>query len=100
MELKHAVIQPLLKKLDLELVMKNYRPVSNLPFLGKALEAAVIMQFDEQINENNLTHVKQSAYKKYHRTKTLLVKIHNNIMSSLNKGEVVMLVLLKSLSCI
>ena len=98
MELKHAVIKPLLKKLDLELMMKNYRPVSNLPFLGKALEAAVIMQFDKHLNENSLADVKQSAYKKYHSTETLLLKIHNDIMSSLDKGEVVMLVLLDLLA--
>jgi hypothetical protein len=93
-ELKHAVIKPLLKKLDLELTMKNYRPVSNLPFLGKALEAAVIMQFNEHVQKNNLGDTKQSAYKKFHSTETLLLRIHDDIMTSLDKGEVVMLVLL------
>ena len=94
LKLKHAVVKPLLKKLDLDLVMKNYRPVSNLPFLGKALEAAVIMQYEEHLKENNLADMKQSAYKKYHSTETLLLKINNDIMASLDKGEAVMLVLL------
>jgi hypothetical protein len=93
-ELKHAVIKPLLKKLDLELTMKNYRPVSNLPFLGKALEAAVIMQFEEHLNQNGLTDMKQSAYKKFHSTETLLVKVHNDIMTSLDRNEATLLVLL------
>lgn len=35
MQLKHAIIKPLLKKLNLELTKKNYRPVSNLPFLSQ-----------------------------------------------------------------
>ena len=52
------------------------------------------MQFDKHLNDNSLADMKPSAYKKYHSTETLLLKIHNDIMSSLDKGEVVMLVLL------
>jgi hypothetical protein len=93
-QLKHAIIRPLLKKSGLELVMKNYRPVSNLPFLGKALEAAVILQFNEHIEKNKLDDKKQSAYKRHHSTETLLSKIHNDIMLSLDNGDTVMLVML------
>ena len=32
---KMAIVRPLLKKLGLELVESNYRPVSNLPFCQK-----------------------------------------------------------------
>jgi len=40
--LKEAVLRPLLKKpgLDSE-VLKNYRPISNLPFLSKLIEKVV-----------------------------------------------------------
>ena len=40
--LKHALVKPLLKKphLDCE-ILKNFRPVSNLPFLSKILEKVV-----------------------------------------------------------
>ncbi|GFS17749.1 RNA-directed DNA polymerase from mobile element jockey [Elysia marginata] len=42
---KHAVVIPLLKKQNLNPdEFKNYRPVSNLPFLSKILEKAVLMQ--------------------------------------------------------
>ncbi len=37
-DLKLAIIKPLLKKLGLDLVKQNYRPVSNLAFLGKLIE--------------------------------------------------------------
>jgi hypothetical protein len=50
--LKHALVKPLLKKLGLELSKKNYRPVSNLQFLGKALESAVITQFHEHLSKH------------------------------------------------
>ena len=93
-QLKHAIIKPLLKKLNLELISKNYRPVSNLPFLSKILEACVIQQFMDHMTENDLHDKKQSAYKKFHSTETLLLKVHNDIMANLNKNELVMLVML------
>ena len=35
---KMAIIKPLIKKAGLELICKNYRPISNLSFLSKILE--------------------------------------------------------------
>ena len=43
---KVAVIHPLVKKAGLELIPKNYRPVSNLPFLSKVLEQHVLIRFN------------------------------------------------------
>ena len=41
-EFKHARIRPLLKKSGLDIdTLKNYRPVSNLPFISKVLEKVV-----------------------------------------------------------
>ena len=41
--MKEALVTPLLKKDDLDPeVLKNYRPVSNLPFLSKVLERVVV----------------------------------------------------------
>ena len=44
---KVAIVRPLLKKLDLDLIFKNYRSVSNLCFLSKVLEKCVLKQLDE-----------------------------------------------------
>ena len=33
-----ATVRPLLKKMELQLVLSNFRPVSNLPFLAMAIE--------------------------------------------------------------
>ena len=38
--LKNAAVRPLLKKANLPLEEKNYRPVSNLSYLGKLIERA------------------------------------------------------------
>ena len=39
---KVATVRPLLKKLGLELILNNYRPVSNLCFLLKVLEKCAL----------------------------------------------------------
>ena len=93
-ELKHALVRPLLKKAGLDLIKKNYRPVSNLSFLGKVIEGAVIKQYIDHLTKNKLSDDNQSAYKKFHSTETLLTKIHNDIMMNLSDGDVTMLVLL------
>ena len=92
--LKHAVIKPLLKKLGLELINKNYRPVSNLSFISKLIEEAVMQQFSKHMKLNNLNDDKQSAYKQFHSTETLLLKVQNDILMKMDEGEVVILVLL------
>ena len=71
---------------------KNYRPVSNLPFLSKVLEKIVSKRIEEYLQENNLLDVNQSAYRKYHSTETTMIKIHNDILNHLDKGCFVLLV--------
>ena len=44
--------------------------------------------------ENNLYVPLQSAYRPYHSTETALLKVHNDILRALDKGECVFLVLL------
>ena len=67
---KTAIIKPLLKKVGLELICKNYRPATNLSFLSKILEKCVLLQFNTHCMEitfyqdtnqhiGNIFHVKQ-----------------------------------------
>lgn len=37
---KEALVHPILKKIGLELLLKNYRPISNLPFMSNVIERA------------------------------------------------------------
>ena len=92
--LKHVIIRPLLKKLGLELKKKNYRPVSNLSFISKLIESAVVLQYVEHLQINNLQDDRQSAYKQHHSTETVLLKVLNDILMKIDQGQVVMLVLL------
>jgi hypothetical protein len=92
---KRAVIRPLLKKPDLDKdILKNYRPVSNLPFISKLLERIVASRLDTHLSEHGLLDTYQSAYRKHHSTETALLKVVNDIIEDLDKGSNVALVLL------
>jgi hypothetical protein len=92
---KSAIVRPLLKKPGLDPnVLKNYRPVSNLPFLSKVLEKVVDSRLESHLTEHNLHANHQSAYRKFHSTETALLKVQNDILQSLDKNCVTALVLL------
>ena len=91
-DFKSARIKPLLKKpsMDTE-ILKNYRPVSNLPFLSKVLEKLVDVQISHHLNVINLHDTSQSAYKKYHSTETALLKVQSDILRALDKCDITVL---------
>ncbi len=94
-DLKQAVITPVLKKPNLDKEqLNNYRPVSNLPFIGKLCERLAIKRLDDHFNQNNYNEIHQSAYKPFHSTETALVKVHHDIVTALGENQAVLLVLL------
>ena len=80
LSLKKAIINPLLKKLGLELMKKNYRPVSNLAFISKLIEKAVAVQLIEHLKINKLYDKFQSAYRTYYSTETALLRVKNDLL--------------------
>ena len=89
------MITPLIKKPTLNPdLLKNYRPVSNLPTLGKIIEYPAVSRFKHHLNVNNLTETYQSAYKSSHSTETALLKVKNDMLNELDKGKALILVLL------
>ena len=92
---KEAHVTPLLKKSNLPVNnLKNYRPVSNLSFISKIIEKVVSNRLQAHINSNELNNPMQSAYRKFHSTETALLRVHNDISVSLDKGHVKALTLL------
>ena len=51
---KCALVSPLLKKPGLQLLLKNYRPVSNLQYISKFTEKAVFQQMHSHMSINSL----------------------------------------------
>lgn len=74
--------------------MQNYRPVSKLTFLSKVIERVVAKQLNVHMQENNLHDQFQSAYRQDHSTETALLKVHNDSLSAVDRGCVVVLVML------
>ena len=92
---KSSYVRPLLKKSDLDQsTLKNYRPVSNLPFVSKVLEKVVSSRIENHLSLHNLHEHHQSAYRKFHSTETALLKVQNDILQSLDQNNVTVLVLL------
>ena len=93
--LKHATIRPMIKDTDEDPdVLKNYRPISNTPFVAKLLEKAALRQLNIHIEENNLHNQFQSGYKKNHSCETAIFKITNDIMQFASEKKVIPLILL------
>ena len=92
---KEAHVRPLLKKTSLpKNELKNYRPVSNLSFISKILEKIVANRLQAHIKNNHLCNPLQSVYRRHHSTESALLKVHNDIIISMDKGEVTALTLL------
>ena len=93
--LKMAYIKPHLKDSSLDHNdLKNYRPVSNLPFLSKLIERVVLKRLNTHMERNNLFIPNQSGYKKGHSTETLLIKITNDLLIASDKNTATVLLLL------
>ena len=90
---KCPVVTPLLKKPGLEPIFKNYRPVSNLPYISKIIEKAGLLQYTDYLVSNDLSTDNNSAYKASFSTETLLVKIHSDVMNAMDQQKITMLIL-------
>ena len=91
-ERKVAIIHPLLKKLGLELISKNYRPVSNLPFLSKVVEKSALKQFIKHCDDKSLLPIYQIVYRKTHSCETALVKLFDDLLWSMEWQNINLLV--------
>ena len=94
-QLKHADIIPILKAYDLDPELhSNFRPVSNLQFLGKLIERVVLKRLNTHLSENNLHVLNQYGYKTAHSTESILIKITNDILIASDRKTATVLLLL------
>ena len=93
--IKLADIIPSLKNESLDPnQLKNFRPISNLTFIGKITERVVLNQLNDHMTRNNLHCDEQSAYKKNHSTETLLIRIWNDLLVASDEKSATILMML------
>ena len=85
---KTAIIRPLLKKANLELIASNYRPVSNLSFISKVVEKAALLRFNAHCEEHHLMPDYQSAYRANYSCETAVTKLINDLLWAMENKEV------------
>ena len=95
---KVAVVKPLLKKPGLNLISKNHRPISSLPFISKLVEKCMLKQLMEHCENHNLLPDFQSAYRKHYSMETSLIRLTNDILWSLERQHITSLAILDLLA--
>ena len=91
---KRALVKPLLKKPGLELLDRNYRPVSNLSYICKLVEHVMASQLVNHIERHGMMEALQSAYHSSHSMETVLLKVKTDVIQALENQEVACLILL------
>eukprot|EP00795_Rhopilema_esculentum_P004139 gene4139-20323_t len=86
---KCAVVRPLLKKLGLDLLFEDFRPVSNLPYVSKLTKKAVVDKLNEHTKSNELLPEKASAYRRDHST-----EVQSDMFAAIDNQHVALLVML------
>ncbi|KAI8491831.1 hypothetical protein Bbelb_302040 [Branchiostoma belcheri] len=91
---KHAKVIPLLKDSSKPLSGQNSRPVSLLPTCGKVCEIIASEQIVSYFSQSGHQSEAQHAYRKLHSTETVLLKMTDEWLDSMDKGLMTSVVLL------
>ena len=89
---KYAIIKPLIKKVNGEIVKTNYRPVSNLKHLSQILKCVVLFQIMKHCEDNYLLPDAQSAYRSGYSCETILIKLADKILSGMEMKQLSMII--------
>ena len=84
---KEASVKPTLKSGKDQQNVESYRPISNLSFLGKTMEAAAKKQLTAHMETLNVLPGDQSAYREFHSTETALCGIVSDLLEYMDDGK-------------
>lgn len=90
---KQAIVKPIPKKTNPS-DLNDYRGISILPVLSKALEHLVLKQIVDYLNRYKLLDPNQSGFRSGYSTCTALVKVTEDIREAMDKRQLTVLVLL------
>ena len=87
--MKLARVIPIFKS-GKEILITNYRPVSILPVYSKLFERLMYDRIMDFITKQNLLYKYQFGFRNNHSTSMALITLIDNIMSSIDKGNMVL----------
>ena len=97
---KTAVVRPLIKKIGLQLIKSNFRLVSNLAFISKIVEWAMLLQLSQHCQDFNLQPDYQSAYRPDYSCETAVLRISNDVLWAFERKSIMALVAIDLSCCI
>ena len=80
-------------KIDNPTTGDGYRPISILPVLSKVFERLIMKQLCNFVEINDIYSSTQAGYRRNHSTNTILIKMRDDILNAMNKGEVTLSIL-------
>ena len=80
--------------LGLQLILANFRLVSNLTFLSKVIEHCMLLQLCQHCDNYSLQPDYQSAYREHYSCETAILKVSNDILWAMEHQAVTSLVTL------
>ena len=87
-ELKIAKVIPIYKSDDKQLV-RNYRPISVLPFFSKICEIFFSNHLLNFIDSNNILYDNQFGFRKNHSTTHAIITLVERVSKALDTGKIV-----------
>ena len=84
--LKYAKVVPIHKG-DSKFIMSNYRPIALIPIIGKCMEKLMHSRLYDFLTKMNILYKRQYGFQKGKSTEQAIFDIHENVASSLEKGE-------------
>ena len=92
--LKEAYVRPTIKNTTCNAdLLQNYRPISNLSFISKLVERAVLSRLNEHLSMNGFINHHQFGYKKNHSCESLLLTLANDILENMEQKKYTVVVM-------
>ena len=101
-ELKLAKVLPIYKSDDKRQI-KNYRPISVLPFISKIFVKIVADSVIDFLENHDILYIKQFGFRKRHSTIHAIIALTEKVSMALDSGKIVggvFLVLKKEFDCV
>ena len=84
---KTAIVKPQMKGKNDKEKLSSYRPVNNLTFISKIIEAACLHQLENHIESFEALPKFQSAYRKVHSVETSACRLYNDMIGIKANGK-------------